>query len=721
VSQGGAAALGEETPLWAPSRARVAATRLVQFARQLQREGEVDPLDADGVLDYPRLHRWSVEHPERFWPALCRDTGVLASSVDGDDPWRHVAVGLDRMAPPDAPLGPRWFPDARLNFAENLLQRRDEGDALVAWNERGRQRALSHAELYRQVQRAAAALRAQGITAGDRVAAFLPNVPETVIAMLAATSLGAVWSSCSPDFGVQGVLDRFGQIAPRVLIACDGYQYAGKVIDTGGRVHEIAERIASIERVVIVPVLGTGATISGTTSGTASATTSAVRGAMAWNEWLAQGDTFAAGANDAEREFERFAFDHPLYIMYSSGTTGLPKCMVHGAGGTLVQHLKEHMLHTDLSRDDRIFYFTTCGWMMWNWLVSALATGATVILYDGAPHARLAASPDTQKPEDRSLLWSMAESERITVFGTSAKAIALAEKDGLRPGRDHDLSALRCILSTGSPLAPPSFDYVYREIKRDVQLSSISGGTDIISCFVLGNPAGPVWRGELQVPGLGMAVAIFDDEGREVEGQAGELVCTRPFPSMPIAFWDDPDGARYRSAYFDTYPSVWRHGDWAEHTLHGGFVISGRSDATLNPGGVRIGTAEIYRLVEQLPEIVESLVIGQEVGGAQERDVRIVLFVRLRDGATLDDALRQRIVATVRANTSPHHVPRVIVAVPDLPRTISGKLSELAVRDVIHGRVVKNTDALANPHSLELFRALPELGPGRETGDGRRG
>ena len=704
MSQVDAGALERERPLWAPSRAQAAATQLVRFARQLQHAGEVDAIAADGSLDYPRLHRWSVEHPERFWPALCRYADVRAASVDGDDPWKHVVVGLDRMAPPDPQLGPRWFPGARLNFAEHLLRRRDEGDALVAWNERGRQRALSHAELYRQVQRAAAALRAQGITAGDRVAAFLPNIPETVIAMLAATSLGAIWSSCSPDFGVQGVLDRFGQIAPRVLIACDGYQYAGKVIDTTGRVRAIAERIASIERVVMVPVLGDATT---TSEGAM-----AVRAALGWDEWLAQGNAFAAGS-DTDGPFERFAFDHPLYIMYSSGTTGLPKCMVHGAGGTLVQHLKEHLLHTDLSRDDRVFYFTTCGWMMWNWLVSALATGATVILYDGAPHARLASSSLPDAPDGASLLWSMAESERVTVFGTSAKAIALAEKDGLRPGRDHDLAALRCILSTGSPLAPPSFDYVYREIKGDVQLSSISGGTDIISCFVLGNPAGPVWRGELQVAGLGMAVEIFDERGDPVEGAAGELVCTRPFPSMPIAFWDDPDGARYRAAYFGTYPNVWRHGDWAEHTVHGGFVITGRSDATLNPGGVRIGTAEIYRQVEQLPEIVESLVIGQEVGGARERDVRIVLFVRLRDGVTLDDALRQRIVATIRANTSPHHVPKVIIAVPDLPRTISGKLSELAVRDVIHGRVVKNTDALANPASLELFRALPELEGGR--------
>ncbi|MEP7380846.1 MAG: acetoacetate--CoA ligase [Gemmatimonadota bacterium] len=707
----------DDAPLWSPSQARVAATHLIHFARQLQADGEVQAIRKDGGLDYPALHRWSIEHPERFWPAMWRYGGVRAADSVRAEPWESVVIGLERMAPPDQVLGPRWFPGARINFAENLLRFRDERDALVSWNEHGRRGALSYAELHRQVQRVAAALRAQGIVAGDRVAAFLPNVPEAVVAMLGATSLGAIWSSCSPDFGVNGVLDRFGQIAPRVLIACDGYQYSGKSIDTMDRVRDIAQRIPSIERVVVVPVLRAAPELS------------AVRAAQSWDAWLAVGDDWSAAAPAMSvDEYERFAFDHPLYIMYSSGTTGLPKCMVHGAGGTLLQHLKEHLLHTDLTRDDRIFYFTTCGWMMWNWLVSALATGATVVLYDGAPQACVAApEADTARrtptssidgPTRRSLLWTMAEVERITVFGTSAKAIALAEKDGAAPGREHDLSALRCILSTGSPLAPPSFDYVYRDIKSDVQLSSISGGTDIISCFALGNPAGPVWRGELQVPGLGMAVAIFDDRGQPVDGEAGELVCTRPFPSMPVAFWDDPDGARYRAAYFETYPNAWRHGDWAERTAHGGFVITGRSDATLNPGGVRIGTAEIYRQVEQLPEIVESLVVGQEVGGAQGRDVRIVLFVRLREGHALDDALHQRIVRQVRANTSPHHVPKVIIAVPDLPRTISGKITELAVRDVIHGRLVKHTEALANPESLAYFRDLPELG--LQTGDGRQ-
>ncbi|MCC6929667.1 MAG: acetoacetate--CoA ligase [Gemmatimonadaceae bacterium] len=681
--------------LWRPSPERVSRSALWHFARQVQASEGV-PCVADGQVDYAALHRWSVDHPERFWAAIWRLGGIVADGESGWPPWTAVLHGGERMAPPDRLRGPRWFAGVRLNFAEHLLRRRDDAEALVAWNEEGRRSSLTHAELYRQVQRAAAALRAHGVRPGDRIAAFMPNVPETVVAMLAATSIGAVWSSCSPDFGVNGVLDRFGQIAPRLLLACDGYRYAGKSIDTRERVADIARRLPAIERVVVVPKLGDAAPLG------------TIRDAVAWNDWLAEGDAWRATPAAAELpEFERLPFDHPLYIMYSSGTTGLPKCMVHGAGGTLLQHLKEHILHGDLTRDDRIFYFTTCGWMMWNWLVSALAVGACVVLYDGAATAAVAS--DTAPGARPSMLWAMAEAERLTVFGTSAKYLALAEKEGLAPGRAHDLSALRLILSTGSPLAPPSFDYVYRAIKRDVQLSSISGGTDIISCFVLGNPCGPVWRGELQVAGLGMAVEVYGDDGRAVDSGPGELVCTRPFPSMPVAFWNDADGSKYHAAYFDRYPGVWRHGDWIERTAHGGYVISGRSDATLNPGGVRIGTAEIYREVEQLPEIVESLVVGQEVGTANNRDVRIVLFVRLRDGVALDDALRARIVRQVRANTSPHHVPRVIVAVPDIPRTISGKITELAVRDVIHGRAVRNTDALANPAALDYFRNLPQL------------
>ncbi len=701
-----------EAPLWTPPPERAAATQLVRFARQVQTAAGTPFVGPDGALDYEALHRWSVAHPEQFWPAVWHACAVVGEGHGGDadagEPWDEVLVGGSRMAPPDARLGPRWFTGARLNFAEHLLRGRDEGEAIVAWNERGRASTLSRAELYRQVQAAAGALRAAGIRPGDRVAAFLPNIPEAVVAMLAATSIGAVWSSCSPDFGVNGVLDRFGQIAPRVLIACDGYRYAGKAIDTRARVADIARQIPAIERVVVVPYLRE-ADPHGT-----------MRDAITWDAWLSTGDAWLASPAAALfPEFERLPFDHPLFIMYSSGTTGLPKCMVHGAGGTLLQHLKEHRLHCDIAPGDRVFYFTTCGWMMWNWLVSALASGATVVLYDGAPAARLETGDGRRETggndeTSRSLLWTMAEAERVTVFGVSAKYLALAEKEGVAPGRDHDLSALRLVLSTGSPLAPPSFDYVYRDIKRDVQLSSISGGTDIISCFVLGNPAGPVWRGELQVAGLGMAVDVFGDDGTPVRDGAGELVCTRPFPSMPVAFWNDPDGSKYRAAYFDTYPGVWRHGDWIERTPHGGYVITGRSDATLNPGGVRIGTAEIYRQVEQLPEIVESLVVGQEVGGEGDKDVRIVLFVRLRDGVTLDDALRQRIVQQIRANTSPHHVPKVIAAVPDIPRTISGKITELAVREVIHGRPVKNTDAMANPGALAWFRAWAEGGSDRQ-------
>jgi acetoacetyl-CoA synthetase len=466
-----------------------------------------------------------------------------------------------------------------------------------------------------------------------------------------------------------------------VLFAADGYRYAGRELDSLERVRDIVNQIPAIERTIVVPYLRP------------SASARAVRGGMLWRDWL--GSPRAGSGSMAP---VRVPFDHPLYIMYSSGTTGLPKCMVHGAGGTLLQHLKEHQLHTDLGREDRVFYFTTCGWMMWNWLASALASGSTLVLYDGAP---LAPNP--------AILWDMAETERITVFGTSAKYLAAAEKAGLEPGRTHDLGALRTILSTGSPLAPPSFDYVYARIKHDVRLSSISGGTDIISCFAGGNPAGPVWRGELQALALGMAVDVFDETGKPVRGEPGELVCTKPFPSMPVSFWNDPDGAKYRSAYFEHFPGVWRHGDWAELTEHGGMIITGRSDATLNPGGVRIGSAEIYRQVELLPEMVESLVIGQDIGDANDRDVRIVLFVRLRDGMTLDDALKDRIRRQVRENASPHHVPKVIIQVADIPRTISGKITELAVREIVHGRPVKNADALANPEALELFRDLPEL------------
>jgi acetoacetyl-CoA synthetase len=635
------------------------------------------------VEDFASLYRWSVERPEAFWPIVWEFCGVVADERPGQRPWEDVVIGLDRMAPPDPTLGPRWFPGARLNFAENLLRYADQHPALVFWNEQGRQRTLSYADLGQEVARVAAALRRHGIAPGDRVAGFLPNLPETVIAMLATTSLGAIWSSCSPDFGANGVIDRFGQIRPRVLFCADGYCYAGKEIDSLARVREVRERIPEIERVVVVPyVAANRPEISG------------IPGAVLWGDWLERGnDGTMEGKGSLVPSFHRSAFDHPVYILYSSGTTGLPKCMVHGAGGTLLQHLKELVLHTDLHREDRIFYFTTCGWMMWNWLVSSLAVGATVVLYDGAPLFR------------PSLLWDMVEQERVTVFGTSAKYLAMAEKEGLEPRQTHDLGSLRAILSTGSPLAGHSYDYAYHRIKPDLHLASISGGTDIVSCFALGNPIGPVWRGELQTAGLGMSVQVFDAGGRPVHHIEGELVCTRPFPSMPVRFWDDPESSKYRAAYFESYPGVWRHGDWARMTEHGGLVILGRSDATLNPGGVRIGTAEIYRQVEQLPEVVESLVVGQDWEG----DVRVVLFVRLREGLTLDQPLAGRIRQRIREYASPHHVPRKILQIADIPRTISGKITELAVREVIHGRPVVNLDAMANPQALDLFRGLEEL------------
>ncbi len=703
-----------DRPLWQPSPERASRSQLVAFARTVERDTGRTFIATDGRLDYETLWRWSVDDPAAFWGAWWRAAGVEADATAQGATYDEVVVGLDRLAPPDATLGPRWFTGARLNFAEQLLRYRDDREALVSWNEQGRQQSLTYAELWRRVGEVAQALAGAGVGVGDRVAAFLPNIPEAVVGMLAATSLGAIWSSCSPDFGVKGVLDRFGQIAPTVLIAADGYIYAGKRLDCLERVREIAAAIPAIRRVVVVRYLGglasagEGTAREGVTraGGGSDATGQLPEGASWWSEWIARHASPNAGPT-----FRRLPFDHPLYIMYSSGTTGLPKCMVHGAGGTILQHLKEHRLHVDLDRTDRIFYFTTCGWMMWNWLVSALAVGATIVLYDGAPLVpgprTRASSSSAHAPPD--ILWELAEQERLTVFGTSAKYLALAEKEGLKPARTHDLTPLKTVLSTGSPLAPPSFDYVYRDVKGDVCLGSISGGTDIISCFALGNPAGPVWRGELQARGLGMAVDVFDARGRPVHGEPGELVCTRPFPSMPVAFWNDPDGALYRAAYFQQYPGVWRHGDWAELTPHGGLVITGRSDATLNPGGVRIGTAEIYRQVEQLSEVVESLVIGQEIGHGADADVRIVLFVRLRGGETLTDALRERIRRQIRQNTSPHHVPKVILQVADIPRTISGKITELAVRDVIHGRPVKNVDALANPDALRLFEDLAAL------------
>ncbi|HEX7719020.1 MAG TPA: acetoacetate--CoA ligase, partial [Woeseiaceae bacterium] len=567
----------------------------------------------------------------------------------------------------------RWFSGAEMNFAAHLLRHRGDRAAIIFRGEDGARRALTFDELRDAVAAVAAGLDAAGVGMGDRVAAFLPNCPEAIIAMLATASRGAIWSSCSPDFGINGVADRFGQIEPKILFAADGYFYGGKYFDSLTTARGLVERIDSIERIVVVPFSG--------------------RELPRFDDWpVIEWRDFAIA--DATLSFVSLPFDHPLYILYSSGTTGVPKCIVHGAGGTLIQHLKEQVLHCDVGSGDRLFYFTTCGWMMWNWLASGLATGATLVLFDGSPFH-----------EDGRILWKIAAEEKITVFGTSAKYIAAQEKAGLRPGQDFDLSALRTILSTGSPLAPASFDYVYEAIAGNVQLSSITGGTDIISCFATGNPLLPVRRGEIQCLALGMAVEIFDDDGKPVAGERGELVCTQAFPSMPVGFWNDPHHARYHAAYFERFPGVWAHGDFAEITQSGGMIIHGRSDAVLNPGGVRIGTAEIYRQVEKLPEVLESLAIGQN----WQDDVRVVLFVVMRDGLALTDDMQARIRKIIRDNTTPRHVPAKIVAVAEIPRTRSGKIVEIAVRSVVHGDPVRNTEALANPAALENFRNLPQL------------
>lgn len=644
--------------LWEPSRERVDRANMSRFIRFVQ--GEHD----DDLVSYDDLYDFSIKHPGKFWTAVWDFCGIRASGER-----EPALVDADRMP------GARWFPDVRLNFAQNLLRHRDDRVALAFRNEAGDAQQLTYAELHEAVARLSAALRAEGVVAGDRVAGFMPNIPATVVAMLATTSLGAAWTSCSPDFGVDGVIDRLGQVAPKVLFAADGYVYGGKRFDSLERVRGIAQKLPSLQRIVLVPYLTPAQAIAGESRA------------------IALPDYVAAHRADPIA-FEPVAFDAPLYIMYSSGTTGEPKCIVHSVGGTLIQHLKELVLHTDLKREDRIFFYTTCGWMLWNWLVSGLAVGATVVLYDGSP-----------THPDGNALWDLADELGISIFGASAKWFAAIEKAGVKPAQTHKLLSLRTILSTGSPLAPESFEYVYRDIKDRVMLASISGGTDIISCFALGNPLRPVHRGEIQCRGLGMRVEILDDDGKSVRGEPGELACTAPFPCMPIGFWNDPDGAKYRAAYFENIPGIWCHGDYAMLTEHDGVVILGRSDATLNPGGVRIGTAEIYRQVERVPEVLESLAIAQEWDG----DVRIVLFVHLREGLTLDDALRDRIKRAIREHTTPRHVPAKIVQVPDLPRTISGKITELAVRNVVHGKPVKNTDALANPQALEYFRGLAEL------------
>ena len=645
-------------PLWTPSAERLERARLGRFMAEVRATWGVD------AADYGALHAWSIAEPAQFWRSMWDFAGII-----GDGPGARVVVDGDRMP------GARWFPDARLNYAENLLRRRDEADALVFWGEDRVRRRLGFAELHDKVSRMAQALAARGVSQGDRVAGYLPNMPETIVSALAAASLGAVWSSCSSDFGTRGVLDRFGQIAPKVLIAADGYFYGGKTFDRRPQIREILAELPTVEHVIVVAYAEESPALDGI--GNASLYGAAL-------------DQQPGGPID----FVRVPFDHPLVIMFSSGTTGAPKCIVHGTGGTLLQHTKEHALQSDIGRGDRVFYATTCGWMMWNWLVSGLASEATLLLYDGSPFH-----------PDGNVLFDYADAEAMTLFGTSAKYLDAAAKARIEPKRTHDLGALRTMTSTGSPLAPEGFEYVYRAIKDDLHLASISGGTDIISCFALGNPMGPVRRGELQAFGLGMAVDVFDDAGRPVRGEPGELVCTQPFPSMPVSFWNDPDGAKYHGAYFDRFPGIWCHGDWVTRTEHDGLVIHGRSDAVLNPGGVRIGTAEIYRQVEQCDEVLEAICIGQDWEG----DQRIVLFVRLREGIALDDALVDTIKRRIRRECTPRHVPAKVIQIADIPRTRSGKITELAVRDVIHGRAIKNREALANPEALALFENLPAL------------
>jgi acetoacetyl-CoA synthetase len=650
--------MSNETPLWTPSAERIASAPMTAFARTAG-ERAWRPF-----ASYADLHRWSVDDREGFWSLVWDFCDVV-----GDKGERILADG-DRMP------GAAFFPDARLNFAENLLRRSGSDAAVVFRGEDKVERRLTWNDLRALVSRLQQLFVSLEVKAGDRIAAMMPNMPETVAAMLAAASIGAVWSSCSPDFGEQGVLDRFGQIEPAVLIVPDGYWYNGKAIEVSEKVAAVAAKLPGLKKVLVVDYLGTSADVAAT-----------VRKAESLEQALAP---FAIKA----LAFERLPFAHPLYILYSSGTTGVPKCIVHCAGGTLLQHLKEQRLHCGIAEGDRFFYFTTCGWMMWNWLVSGLASGATLLLYDGSPFY-----------PDGNVLFDYADAEKMTYFGTSAKFIDSVRKAHLVPMKSHDLSSVRTISSTGSPLSPECFRFVYDGIKRDVHLASISGGTDIVSCFVLGVPTEPVWEGEIQGAGLGMAVDVWDEDGRPVRQEKGELVCTKAFPSMPIGFWNDPDGGKYHGAYFERFDNVWCHGDFAEWTQHGGIVIHGRSDATLNPGGVRIGTAEIYNQVERMPEIAEALAIGQDF----DDDVRVVLFVRLAQGVALDADLEKRIRARIRTGASPRHVPARIVAVADIPRTKSGKITELAVRDVVHGRTVKNKEALANPEALELFKDLPEL------------
>jgi acetoacetyl-CoA synthetase len=644
--------------LWTPGEEQIKNSNMYQFMNVINNKYHQD------FSEFTPLYEWSIENIADFWETFWEFTDIIASK-----PYDQVIDDVTKMP------GARWFSGARLNFAQNLLRFRDDKTALIFKGEGQPSTKMTYAELYDEVARLAQSLKAAGIQAGDRVVGFMPNMPATIVAMLAATSLGATWSSCSPDFGIKGVLDRFGQIQPKILFTADGYFFKGKKMDSLARIADILKKLPSIEKVVVVPYTDQNADIS------------MVPNAVHYKD-------FRSSESKREIEFEQLPFDHPLYVMYSSGTTGLPKCMVQSAGGILIHHLKELMLHTDLKRADTIFYFTTCGWMMWNWLTSSLAVGATLVLFDGNPfHPHPGA------------LWEMAQDEKVTVFGTSAGYIAALVNADVKPGKTYDLGALRAVLSTGSPLSIEGFEYVYNEVKADLQLASIAGGTDLNGCFALGNPMGPVYAGELQCRGLAMDVRAFDEMGNEIIDQQGELVCCKPFPSMPIYFWDDPDGRKYNDAYFDVYPNIWRHGDFVIVTERGGVVMLGRSDATLNPGGVRIGTAEIYRQLEQLPEIDDSVVIGQN----WKNDVRVILFVKLAPGYELTDALKAKIKQTIRTNASPRHVPAKILSTPEVPYTLNMKKVELAVKKIIEGRAVLNRDALGNPEALDYYANLKEL------------
>jgi acetoacetyl-CoA synthetase len=654
--------MSEPKLLWQPSAEDIEQALVTQFARQVVRKHKLD------LNTYPDFHRWTVEHPETFWSEVWDFCGVIASRKGAT-----VLVDGDKMP------GARWFPEARLNVAENLLRRGDRGDAFVLWDERGPSRRISYSDLTSEVSRAAQALVALGLRAGDRAAAFIPNVPEAGMLATAAISQGIVWSSCSPDFGVEGVLERFAQVEPKVLFCADGYRYNGQEHDSLERVAQIAAQLPSVRKVVVVPHLDPGVDVSD------------VPKAVRLDEWLRR---YTPGSI----AYAQLPFNHPLFILFTSGTTGKPKCIVHGAGGTLLQALKLYKLHADIRPGERYFYFCTTNWVVWNLLFCALAAEASVMLYDGSPFAK-----------NGRILLDYAEKERITHFGTSPKFLDTLAKRGMKPRETHDLSSLRVLLSTGSPLAPEGYDYVYSAVKPDVRLSSISGGTDIMGAFADASPVLPVYRGEMQCRSLGMAVEVFDENGESVVGKKGELVCTKPFPSMPLGFWNDKGDERYHAAYFARYPDVWCHGDWSELTERGGMIIYGRSDATLNPGGVRIGTAEIYRVVESIDEVEESVAIGQMWPPDKPTDSRVVLFVKLRQGRELDDALEERIRHEIRRKASPRHVPARIVPVADIPRTKNGKVVELAVKAVVHGMPVPNTDALANPEALDLFRDVAEL------------